>query len=100
MTIIPDTQDWDTKLENSRVNVWGVIPVYRVWATREDNTFWRPRKLSELLGAGEHLGVDIELAEATGDKMGVLGAEVENQDGVEGLVRGDGITVIGRHFGV
>jgi len=40
------------------------------------------------LSARQHFGVDIEFAETTGDEVGVLGAEVEDEDCVEGFVWG------------
>lgn len=55
------------KIEYGGVDVGCVGVVYGVWAPGEDNTLGLPGELRDLLGTGEHLGVDIKLTETTGD---------------------------------
>ena len=43
------------------------------------------------------LGVDRGLAHAAGDELSVLGAEIDDQDGPDGLVRGRGALGEGGH---
>jgi hypothetical protein len=74
-----------------------------VWTTRENNTSGLPRKLGELLGAREHLRVDIDLTETAGDEVRVLGAKVKNEDGIEYLMGSgvlEGFVTLGGHVGV
>lgn len=55
------------EVEDGGIDVWCVGVVDGVWAAGENNTFGFPGELRELLGAGEHFGVDIELTETAGD---------------------------------
>ena len=80
---VADTEDRNVQVEHGWVDVGGVVGVHRVWATGENDTLGLPGELSDLLGAWEHLSVDVELSESSGDEVGVLGTEVQHQDGVE-----------------
>jgi hypothetical protein len=80
---VADTEDWDTHLEDSGVDVGRVIRVDRVGTAGKDNTLGLEGELRDLLGARKHLGVDAQLAQTAGDQMSVLRSEVEHQDGVE-----------------
>lgn len=50
----------------------GDIVVDRVRRARENNTLGCERKIGDLLGARQHLSVDIELTETAGDEVRVL----------------------------
>ena len=56
----------------------GIIGVDGVRATGEDDSLGFPVEVSDLLGAWEHLCVDVELSESSGDQVRVLGTEVEH----------------------
>lgn len=71
---VADTENWDTKVENGGVDVWGSLSIDGVWASGEDDTLWLERQILDLLGARKHLGVNVEFTETTGDEMGVLRA--------------------------
>jgi len=82
---VADTQDGDAKLEDVEVNVRSVLVVDRVRTARENDTLGLPGELGDLLSARQHLGVDVELTQAAGDQMTVLGTEIENQNGIENV---------------
>lgn len=69
---VADTEDRDAELEEGGVNMRGVFLVDGVWPPRQDDTLGLPAQVSQFLGAREHLGVDIDLAEAAGDKMSAV----------------------------
>jgi len=73
---VADAQDGDPELEDARVDMRGALLVNGERTSREDHTLGLPGQLGDLLGAREHLGVDIELAEASRDEMGVLRSEI------------------------
>lgn len=54
--------------------MWGIWCVHGVGAPRQDNALWLVWKVCKLLGAWEHLRVDVKLTEATSDQMTVLGS--------------------------
>ena len=74
---VADSQNRDTQLEEGGVNVGGALLVDGVGTSREDDTLGLPGQLGELLGTREHLRVDIDLSEATGDQVGVLATKVQ-----------------------
>ena len=84
---VADAEDGDGEVEDGGVDVRGGGLVDGVGPAGEDDAFGGPGEVRELLRAGQHLGVDIQVAESTGDEVRVLGAEVQHEDRVEGLVR-------------
>lgn len=46
--------------------------IHRVRTSRENDTLGFPREVGNLLSAGEHLGVDIELTKTASDQVRVL----------------------------
>lgn len=74
---VADSQNGNAQLEEGGVNVGGALLVDGVGAAREDDTLGLPGQLGELLGAREHLRVDIDLSETTGDQVGVLATKVQ-----------------------
>jgi len=110
---VADSQNRDAEIEEGRVDMRSILLVYGVGATRQDDSLGLPSQIGQLLGAREHLGVDIDLAETAGDEVGtvrnvrvrircisvqlnlrqsiikeniLLRSIVEHQDGVEGVV--------------
>lgn len=67
------------EVEDRGVNVRRIGVVDRVRRPRKDDTLGLEVKILDLLGAREHLRVDIELTETTSDQMAVLGS-VDNGD--------------------
>lgn len=67
---VADTEDGDTEIEEGRVGVGCAILIDGVWAAGENDTLGLPSQIGELLGAGEHLGVDIDFAQTAGDEVG------------------------------
>lgn len=68
------TQDRHAQVEIGRVYVRRTLFVHRVRASGQDDTGGLPGKISQLLGAGKHLRVDIELSETASDQMRILRA--------------------------
>jgi hypothetical protein len=62
-----------TQVEHSGVNVRSIGVVDRVGRSGQDDSFGLPGKIRDLLGAGEHFGVDIELTETADDQVRELG---------------------------
>src|SRR6185369_3571810 len=81
LNAVANSQDRDSDLENLGIRVRSSGFINRRRAAREDD---RPRiPASYGFGAGverEDLGVDTKLANSPGDKLGVLAAEIENDD--------------------
>ncbi len=69
------TENWDTEVEHGWVDVWGALLVDGVWASGKDDTLWSKWQIGEPGRAWQHLRVDIELAETTGNKVGILRTE-------------------------
>lgn len=69
---VADSQDGDTEFEESRVDVRGVLLVDGVRAARQDDTRWLPSQIGQLLGAGQHFRVDIDLTEPSGQKVSTM----------------------------
>lgn len=67
---VADTENGDAEIEESRVGVGCAILVDGVWAAGENDTLGLPSQIGELLGAGEHLGVDVDFAQTAGDEVG------------------------------
>lgn len=59
---VADTENGDTEFEEGGVNVGSTVLVDGVRATGEDDTLGLPAQIGELLGAGQHLGVDIDFS--------------------------------------
>jgi hypothetical protein len=79
---IADAEDGDTEGEESGIGGGGVGVVDGARASGEDEAAGREvADHFERGGAGKDDGEDVELADATGDELGVLGAEVEDDDG-------------------
>ena len=89
---VADAEDGDAEGEERGVGGGGVGVVDGAGAAGEDDAAGRERAdLVEGRGAGKDDGEDVELADAAGDELGVLRAEVEDDDclGVhEGIVNG------------
>ena len=79
---VADAQDRDTAGPHGRVRTGCIRVVDRHRAARQDD---RPRAAAlELLErgvVGQELRVDVELADAAGDELGELAAEIEDRDG-------------------
>ena len=84
---VADAQDGDRELEDGGVDVRGGGLVDGVGPAGEDDALGGPGQVGDLLRAGQQLGVDVQVSEAAGYEVGVLRAEVEDEDGVEGVVR-------------
>ncbi len=82
---VAHAEDGDAGLEECTVDTGGALLVHGRGAAGEDD---RRRVLGEHLGdrhgARHDLAVDPGLADATGDELGVLRTEVDDQDGVGG----------------
>lgn len=82
---VAHAEDRDAGLEQLAVQARGALRVHRRGAAGEDD---RRRVLGEHLrdrhGARHDLAVDPGLADTTGDELGVLRTEVDDQDGVGG----------------
>ena len=94
---VADAEDGDAELEDGRVHGRGALGVDRGRAAGEDD----PGRLAgaDLVGAdgaGHDLAVDVGLADAAGDQLGVLRPEVHDEDGGEvgghGATRSNGAT--------
>ncbi len=86
---VADPQHRDAELEDVRVEAGGALGVHALGSAREDDR--AGRAVADLAGGdrvGHDLGVDVGLAHATGDELRVLGAEVDDEHGVEGLGHG------------
>jgi hypothetical protein len=66
------SKDRYSELENGRVYVRCVCFVHGIRSSRENNAFWFPGQLSQLLGAREHLRVDIKLTQSSCNQVRVL----------------------------
>lgn len=66
---VADTEDWDAKFKEGRIDVRGVFLVDRVWATGQDNALGLPAQISQLLGAWQHLGVSLNFPQSSRDKV-------------------------------
>jgi hypothetical protein len=76
---VADTEDRDAEIEEGGIDMRGAFLVDGVRSARQNDTFGLPAQVSQLLGAWQHLGVNIDLAEATGDKVSaVYGAKLES----------------------
>lgn len=64
---VADAQNRDLEVEEGRVDMRRVGVVDGVGAAAEDDAYGLELELGQLRGAGEHLGVDIELAETADD---------------------------------
>lgn len=84
---VADSQNRDTEVEEGGVNVGSVLLIHRVGATRQNDALGLPAQIGQLLGAGKHLGVDIDLAETAGDEVGtahkVLVRSLSHWDGIQ-----------------
>jgi hypothetical protein len=69
---VADSQDRDTELEEGGVDVRSILFVNGVGTTRQDNSLGLPGQIGQLLGARQHLGVDVDLAETAGDEVGAV----------------------------
>ena len=94
---VADAEDRHAELVDRRIERRGAVDVDRLRAAGQDQ---RGGPAGGDLGGGDavrdDLGVDRQLAHPTGDELGVLGAEVDDEDGV--LVAGGGRS-IGRRLG-
>ncbi len=79
---VADAEQRNAGLEDGWVGLGGGAVIDRAWAAGEDDALGlEGEDVAERRGAGEDDGEDVELADATGDELGVLRAEVEDDDG-------------------
>lgn len=69
---VADSQNGDTELEEGGVDVRSVLLVDGIRTTGQDDTLGLPGQVGQLLGARQHLGVDIDLAKTAGDEVGAV----------------------------
>ncbi|RUP42662.1 hypothetical protein BC936DRAFT_138250, partial [Jimgerdemannia flammicorona] len=74
-----------------------LISLPRIESLNIENTFRDEVQIGNLLSARQQFTVDTELADTTGDKVGILRAKVENQHGVEKLVHLGNLVLGGSH---
>jgi hypothetical protein len=80
---VAEPEDRDAQLQQARVEGGGARLVHRLGAAGQDQglgAVGADRLRVDV--AGDDLGEDVAFADAAGDELGVLGAEVEHQDGV------------------
>ena len=90
LSAVADAQDRHARVVDAGIDRRRALGVHRRRTPREDDALGVP--LADLVGGdvvGHDLGVDVGLAHPAGDELGVLGAEVDDQDGVE--LGGDGL---------
>ena len=95
---VADPEDGDTEFIDARVGSGGALIVDAGRAAGEHDPGWV--ELSNGVQrsiVGVDFAVDVQLADAAGDELRVLGAEVENQDGVGG---GHGALTRGSSWGL
>jgi hypothetical protein len=92
---ITDPQNRDTQVEQLGIRMWSIIRIHRVRTSTQNNpfqsttrarewgTFWLPGEFGYFLSAGEHFGVDIDFAQSSGDEVGILASEIEDEDRVK-----------------
>ena len=70
---ITDAEDRETHLQQFRIGVGRVRVIDRAWSSRENEALRFERAdLFQRDGAGKYYGKNIELADASGDELGVL----------------------------
>ncbi|GAA3088231.1 hypothetical protein GCM10020254_36090 [Streptomyces goshikiensis] len=88
---VAHAEDGDTGLEDRTVQLRGALFVHGGRAAGEDDRLGvLGQHLGHGHGAGHDLAVDPCLADAAGDELGVLGAEVDDENRVRGAVVGGG----------
>ena len=81
---VADAQDGHTEVVDAGIDPRGAVDVNRGWATAEDDSGGCPLgELGRRQVVGDDLTEDICLTNPSGNELGVLGAEVDNQDAVE-----------------
>ena len=97
---VADPEDGDAAGPDRRVGPWGARVVDRIRAARQDD---RPGAAPFELGVrrvvGQQLRVDVELADAPGDELCELAAEIEDDDGLAVVGVGRGGAIRGRTVG-
>ena len=88
---VADAEDRDLAGPDGRIGARGALVVDRVRAAGQDDRAGpAPLELGVRRVVREELGVDVELADAPGDELGELAAEVEDDDGLAVLGVGGG----------
>src|SRR5205807_3930302 len=83
---VAEPQNGDAELVDPGVDGGRRRLVDGLGAAREDDPFRRPRPdLLDGDARGDDLRIDVGLADPAGDESCVLGAEVDDQDGVRGV---------------
>ena len=86
---VADPEDRDAGAVDGLVDAGGALHVHRLGPAAEDDPLGlASQHLGDRHVAGHDLGVDVRLADPPGDELCVLGAEVDDEDGVERLRRG------------
>src|SRR5437588_625185 len=81
----PVPQDRDLLAEQGRIDGRRAGGINTVWAARKDDTVRLPRQdLLDGRRVREELAVHAALADPAGDQLTVLGAKIENEDGLRG----------------
>ena len=80
---VADAEDRDAEVVDRRVERRRTVDVHALRAAGEDQRRGSPGgDLGGRDAVGHDLGVHRQLADAAGDQLGVLGAEVDDEDGV------------------
>lgn len=69
---VANSENRDAQFEEGRVDMGRTLLVNGVRTTGQDDTLRLPGQLGELLGAWEHLRVDIDLSQTAGNKVGAV----------------------------
>ena len=94
---VADAEDGDAPGPDGRVRPWGVGVVDRVRAAGQDDRPGAPAlEFGERRVVRQQLGVDVQFADAPGDQLGELAAEVEDDDGRALLLVRGGRAIVGR----
>ena len=78
---VTDSQHGHTQLEKLRIRLRRFVAIDAGGPTREDDSFWG--KLSDFFYAGvkgDDLRVNLALADAPSDDLGILRSEIEDQE--------------------
>ena len=76
---VTNTKDWNPQIKNPGVNLRRTAFVNARWAAGEDNAiWWRGRNCLCRSIEADNLRVDLKLANATANDLGVLRTEIED----------------------
>ena len=78
---IADAENGDAEVENAAIHLWCLGGINAGRTAAEDDPAWAEgENFPDRDGVGDDLGIDVGLADPAGNHLGVLGAEIKDQD--------------------